>query len=47
LVAPDQGRADDVVVFVKQDGPVHLAGKANGGDGFGREAGCLERFANC
>jgi hypothetical protein len=38
LVAPDQSWTDDFAVFVEQDGPVHLAGKSNGGDGFGCEA---------
>jgi hypothetical protein len=38
LVAPDQGRADDFVVFVKQDGAMHLARKSDGGDGLSCEA---------
>jgi len=46
LVAPDESGANDFVVFVEKDGAVHLAGKADGGDGFGFEAGGLERFAN-
>jgi hypothetical protein len=47
LVAPDESGADDLVVFVEEDGAVHLAGKADGGDGFGRQTRNLQRFANC
>jgi len=38
LVAPDQSGTNDLVVLVKQDGAMHLAGKSDGGDGFSREA---------
>ncbi|MGB2671417.1 MAG: hypothetical protein WAO11_11925, partial [Candidatus Acidiferrum sp.] len=47
LIAPDESGADDFVVFIEKDGAVHLAGKADGGDGFGFESGELECFANC
>jgi hypothetical protein len=33
LIAPNQRGTNDFVVFVKEDGPVHLAGESNGGDG--------------
>jgi hypothetical protein len=33
LVAPNQRGANDFVIFVEKDGAVHLAGKANSGDG--------------
>ena len=38
LVAPDESGSDDFAVFIKEDGAVHLAGKTDGGDGFGCEA---------
>jgi hypothetical protein len=38
LVAPDQRRSDDFVVLVHKDGAMHLARKANCGDGLGRQA---------
>ena len=37
LVAPDESGADDFVVFVEQDGAVHLAGKTDAGNRFGGE----------
>ena len=46
LVAPDQRGTNDFVVFIEEDGAVHLAGKTNGGEGIGGEAGGLQRFAN-
>ncbi len=46
LIAPNQRRADDFVVIAQKYGAVHLAGKTDGGDGFGGEAGSLERFAD-
>ena len=46
LVAPDQSWADDLVVFVKQNSAVHLAGKTDGRDVFGDETRNLQRFAN-
>lgn len=46
LVAPDQSGSDDFVVFIEQDGAVHLAGKTYGGDGFASETRDLQRFAD-
>jgi hypothetical protein len=46
LIAPDQSWTDDFVIFIEQDGAVHLAGESDGGDGFGGEARGLEGFAN-
>jgi hypothetical protein len=46
LVAPDQRRPDDFVVLVHKDGAMHLARKANGGDGFGRQTRTLNSLAN-
>ncbi len=34
-VAPDEGGAQDLAVFVEHDGAVHLAGEADGVDGCG------------
>lgn len=47
LVAPDESRADDLIVFIKQDSAVHLAGETDGGDGIGGESGGVKRFARC
>ena len=38
LVTPNQSGTNDFVIFVEQDGAMHLAGKADGGDGLGGEA---------
>jgi hypothetical protein len=46
LITPNQGRTDDFVILVEQDGAVHLAGESDGHDRFGCKAGGLERFAN-
>ena len=46
LITPDERGANDFVVFIEQDGAVHLAGETDSGDGTGIEAGKLQRFAN-
>jgi hypothetical protein len=46
LVTPNQSGTNDLVILVKQDGAMHLAGKADGGDGLSGEARGLKRFAN-
>ena len=38
LITPDESGSDDFVVFVEQDGAMHLAGKSDGGDGFSGES---------
>lgn len=46
LITPDEGWADDLVVLIKQDSAMHLAGETDGGDGIGGESGGMKRFAH-